>query len=561
MSKYGERTLKYLFGSASACAHPQCSAPLIERQRDKLTVVAEIAHIRSEKAEGPRHDPAYLLSEINNFDNLLLLCPRHHKPVDDNESDYTVQELEQWKQDQVTQAGQQLSLQDMSAIRERFADAAADWQSAEAVAEAAGSIRMVLEVGARGRRAAQEAADEWTAMRRRVNRDMVVYDQDGQRLQVQPSEVETAPYRQALRKTCVSARADLQPHVDRVVAAVHTAADMRPDLDPWCSWVDREARAVSDAAGRWPLPSLTDDDVWPAALNALQRSGRALAAAWRGDPAEEPPPPPVGSEPEVDPFRVAMQQHADLIEASRPWARVDHLKYDPDRYADLVGSFAFAVTLPLTMSWAPFALGAAARLAARVAKNADDDTFQQLIDDAQRVTPAAGACVLLRELAVVAGDNGRSALAEQASAALLTTLWAQDWSDPATWTTNANGIRPAFELAASMVGTDEVNSRLTTLLRAYPVLIRPILLGCASWLEVVPFHGSVASGRAIRFFEQVPAWFPQSAAVDAIRAELPDVVPLDKWASDDIDDDVARMAAQLLYVDQRHADQGNTEPA
>jgi hypothetical protein len=541
MSKYGERTLKYLFGGASACAHPECSVPLIERQRGQLTVVVEIAHIRSEKADGPRHDPAYPISEINSFDNLLLLCPRHHKPVDDNESDYTVEELERWKQDQVTQAGQQLSPQDLSIIRERFTGAAADWQSAEAVSRAAASIRMVLEVGARGRRVSQDAAD-------------------GQRLEVQPSEVETAPYREALRKACVSVQSELQTHVDGVLAAVHTAAEMRPDLAPWCSWVDREVRAVSDAAGRWPAQaSLNDDEVWPRALDALQRSGRALAGAWRGDPAEEPPPPPVLSAPEPDPFQVAVQHHADLVEASRPWARVDHLKYDPDRYADLVRSFGFAVTLPPTMSWAPLALSTTARLAARLAKNADDDTFQRLIDEAPSITPAAAACVLLRELAVVAREGDRSALAERAAAAFITTLWAQDWSDPVTWTANANGVHVILDVAASLIGPDEVNRRLTALLQADSTLVPAMLLGCAAWLEVIPFFDSTASGRAIRFFEQVPVWFPRQAAVDAVHAELPDVVPLDKWASDDIDDDVVRLAAQLLYVDQRDAEHRHTE--
>jgi hypothetical protein len=150
-----------------------------------------------------------------------------------------------------------------------------------------------------------------------------------------------------------------------------------------------------------------------------------------GESAEEPPPPPVRQDPGPDPFQLAVQLHVDLMESARPWARVNHLEYDPARYADLVGSFAFAVIMPPTISWAAHNLSAAAHLAARVAKNADDDTYQRLIDEARQVTPAAAACALRRELAIVAREDDRSALAEQAAAAYITTLWSQDWSDPA----------------------------------------------------------------------------------------------------------------------------------
>jgi hypothetical protein len=46
-------TIKTLFGEASSCAYPGCDERLIFRARGAVTVVAEIAHIRSEKRDGP----------------------------------------------------------------------------------------------------------------------------------------------------------------------------------------------------------------------------------------------------------------------------------------------------------------------------------------------------------------------------------------------------------------------------------------------------------------------------------------------------------------------------
>jgi hypothetical protein len=91
--------IKTLFGEASACAYPGCEEPLVFRDRGVVTVVAEIAHIRSEKPGGPRHDPDYR-GDVNGPDNLLLLCGKHHRPVDRHEVVYTIEELETWKEAQ-----------------------------------------------------------------------------------------------------------------------------------------------------------------------------------------------------------------------------------------------------------------------------------------------------------------------------------------------------------------------------------------------------------------------------------------------------------------------------
>jgi hypothetical protein len=96
--------VKTLFAEAIAFAYPGCSTGLVFRDRGRTTVIAQIAHIRSESRLGPRYDEAFD-GDLNGPENLLLLCGVHHPPVDRHESLYDVDELLRWKVEQVHDAG------------------------------------------------------------------------------------------------------------------------------------------------------------------------------------------------------------------------------------------------------------------------------------------------------------------------------------------------------------------------------------------------------------------------------------------------------------------------
>lgn len=81
-----------------------------------LTTTVEIAHIRSEKSTGPRYEASYPKSKINSFENLLLLCERHHKPVDRHSSTYSTTELLTWKSRQSRQGDLAVTTADLAAI-------------------------------------------------------------------------------------------------------------------------------------------------------------------------------------------------------------------------------------------------------------------------------------------------------------------------------------------------------------------------------------------------------------------------------------------------------------
>ena len=90
-------------------------------------MLGEEAHIRSRRVGGPRHDPAYPAAKIDNYENLILLCPTHHTLIDAHGGDaYSVEALiemkrrheeQQQRKDRITQAirlylGKQFTIDD-----------------------------------------------------------------------------------------------------------------------------------------------------------------------------------------------------------------------------------------------------------------------------------------------------------------------------------------------------------------------------------------------------------------------------------------------------------------
>ncbi|MEU2775549.1 HNH endonuclease signature motif containing protein [Streptomyces sp. NPDC007162] len=98
----GAPLCKLLFGRATSCAYPDCSEPLVEEHRGLLSINVEVAHIRAEKAGGPRFDVNF--TEVNSEPNLVLLCHKHHKWVDRHPDAYPTEELLTWKECQAVQS-------------------------------------------------------------------------------------------------------------------------------------------------------------------------------------------------------------------------------------------------------------------------------------------------------------------------------------------------------------------------------------------------------------------------------------------------------------------------
>lgn len=93
------RDHKLLWGkSGNRCAI--CQNVLVEGETDTVdeSIVGEEAHIVARSENGPRGISELTLNERDKYDNLILLCRNHHKVVDDQPTEYTVEKLKQIKE-------------------------------------------------------------------------------------------------------------------------------------------------------------------------------------------------------------------------------------------------------------------------------------------------------------------------------------------------------------------------------------------------------------------------------------------------------------------------------
>jgi len=104
-------TLKTLWAaSGNQCGHPDCEEEVADPEQK--IVIGEICHIRAQSGGGPRHDPDLSEDEVDAYSNLILLCPTHHTYIDKNPEEYTIEDLERWKQQQEEQNSTETELSD-----------------------------------------------------------------------------------------------------------------------------------------------------------------------------------------------------------------------------------------------------------------------------------------------------------------------------------------------------------------------------------------------------------------------------------------------------------------
>lgn len=98
------KTRKILWSkSGNKCAFPNCKADLIESSlfTDDSHVVGDEAHIIPQSKNGPRGEDFEKIP-IENIDkepNLLLLCKKHHKIIDDDPINHSVAKLHSYKKE------------------------------------------------------------------------------------------------------------------------------------------------------------------------------------------------------------------------------------------------------------------------------------------------------------------------------------------------------------------------------------------------------------------------------------------------------------------------------
>lgn len=124
-------TRKRLWGRAgNRCAFPTCRQQLIEETVDRSghVVVGDEAHIVAREPGGPRGQSDLPMERRDDYENLVLLCGRHHALVDTDVAGYPVPALlglkaehERWVRDTLAPDGS-----DQAAL-ERYAEIVDEW--------------------------------------------------------------------------------------------------------------------------------------------------------------------------------------------------------------------------------------------------------------------------------------------------------------------------------------------------------------------------------------------------------------------------------------------------
>lgn len=94
------KTRKMLWGrAANRCAFVDCRKELVidASQSDDESLIGEECHIVARSPDGPRGQSPLTLEQRDKYANLVLLCAVHHKVIDDQPGQYTVDHLKQIK--------------------------------------------------------------------------------------------------------------------------------------------------------------------------------------------------------------------------------------------------------------------------------------------------------------------------------------------------------------------------------------------------------------------------------------------------------------------------------
>jgi hypothetical protein len=390
-------TIKQLYGTAFRCGAPTCQKPLyrVSDETCEYILNSRVAHIHARSENGPRWSPEMSEDDNRGASNLIPLCEEHAWEIDATPSHFSADSLREWK---VAQLAEYQKLQrswnpsddEVDEIRRVSFTAKAHGAaaaSAHAVASAARAVGTFCATARKLRRGPATAAAAWRRQRAVTASSLIAWDSDGERVYAEPSRIETDQLRQSLLAGLSAVRDALEPLHHTVSGELLAVIATESKVVPWAEWIENAAAQVVESASNWPEPGYCeDDDELEAALDNLRNAMIALSAARRGEPAQEPPvaTEPVGRQPE-DRMAQALREHSALLDSARPWSRVDHRPFDADLYSALIDTATFALALPDVPSWIPLGLTTTTRLAAKVARNADDAIYVTLIDDAAAV--------------------------------------------------------------------------------------------------------------------------------------------------------------------------------
>ncbi|MDO6658003.1 HNH endonuclease signature motif containing protein [Anaerobacillus sp. 1_MG-2023] len=93
-----EKDIKLLWGRAAGfCSHPECNENLTRNYESGYITLGEMAHVIARSENGPRGSEIYLNKSKDTYENLILLCPTHHRNIDKAPKEFSVAQILDWK--------------------------------------------------------------------------------------------------------------------------------------------------------------------------------------------------------------------------------------------------------------------------------------------------------------------------------------------------------------------------------------------------------------------------------------------------------------------------------
>lgn len=84
--------------SAGICQNPECRDDLFRIFADgAVTSIDELAHVIAQRSDGPRGNEQLPLSERDEFENIVVLCPSCHTLIDKAPQQFQPELLRDWK--------------------------------------------------------------------------------------------------------------------------------------------------------------------------------------------------------------------------------------------------------------------------------------------------------------------------------------------------------------------------------------------------------------------------------------------------------------------------------
>lgn len=536
-----DATIRRLYGSAFRCAHPECNKPLYRLTDDTGDRVlnSRVAHIHARRRGGPRW--IEMLAEDNRaFENLVLLCIDHSYEIDEFPESFPADTLRDWKAAQIAEYDRlqrNWPINDEEAAEVLATSEGFDKLRAPSTLELVRRIEALKLIAERTRNAPKTWARTWHQVREQAQKSVIAWDDQGKPLHVEPSAAQIRPIQDGLRASLNTALAELTPAAEAARAELAAVQVTRATISPWSDAVGRAISGLTDAASTWTGgPDPTADAAFDNAVSGLVKSLSSLVVVSRGQTESLPAVPP--DEPQladVDPHA----ELARLLDEARPFARVDHLPYDPELRERVAAATHDAATIPPTMTFLSISLTTTAGLAIDVAANASQDQKLELLDRDRRRTPTAAAAALLQEAARDSDQRGDTVVAA-AAREQLGRLWSDtDWATEDAWLANEVHGRSMMYAFARATSDEEVRATLSAALTDSPELCATIVVACAGWRESRDSHTFEVLGIS-RNYGDIPPWLP----IDAIALASQSLATGSELAPEDLLEVILRQAAE-----------------